>query len=768
MSLPTQETIAAPPPPIEKILATEISVTPHQIRAAIRLLDGGATVPFIARYRKEATGGLTDTHLRMLSERLEYLRELEERRISILMTLGDEKKLSPELKAALEAATTKAELEDLYLPFRSKKRTKAEAARECGLGPLADAILAAPGEKPEDLAAPFVKPEKNVVSVAEALAGAREILAERFSEEPNLTKTLREKFWTSGWLVSEPAPGAANNAEAAKFADYFQFKEQIKGIPSHRMLALLRGREEKVLRVRIEPGIPGTEPSLVDAEYTAEIARAFGLEMRRLPGDVWLLQTAREAWKYKMKLRLEVDMLMRLRDKAEVEAINVFADNLKSLLLAAPAGPRATIGLDPGFRSGVKVAILDKAGRVAQTGTIYPHEPEKEWDASIKILEQAVTQNQVELIAIGNGTASRETEKLVADLLKRHPDWKVQKAVVSEAGASVYSSSELASKELAGYDVTLRGAVSIARRLQDPLAELVKIDPKSIGVGQYQHDLNQIKLGKTLGAVVEDCVNAVGVDLNTASPFLLAYVSGLTKRTAQSIVDCRHKKGVFKNRLELLEVPDLGPKAFEQAAGFLRIRSGENPLDASGVHPESYPVVERILEKSQKAIAELMGNGTLIKSLKPADYVDEKFGVPTVTDILSELEKPGRDPRPQFKTAAFKEGVETLNDLKPGMILEGTVTNVANFGAFVDIGVHQDGLVHISELSDRYVENPRDFVKTGQIVKVRVLEIDKIRKRVALSLRLGAPPKKNPGAGGTGGASGAGGGGTSWNPVLKR
>ncbi|HTL70001.1 MAG TPA: Tex family protein [Candidatus Eisenbacteria bacterium] len=720
-------------PDIERILATELSVTSRQVWAAIRLLDGGATVPFIARYRKEATGGLSDTHLRMLAERLDYLRELEDRRRAVLENIEAQGKLTPALKEAIEAARTPSALEDLFLPFRQKKQSKAQTAREAGLAPLAERLLADPERAPEEAAAPFVDPMKNVADAGAALAGAREILIERFAEDAALIGTLRERFWNTGWIVSK-APG--KEEAAAKFSDYFNFREPLREIPSHRALALFRGRQEDFLRVSLETDGFAEYAGVKDEvghEYVAAVCERFGIRSRRRPGDAWLSETARQAWRYKIRLHLELDLMARLRRRAEDEAIRVFAENLKNLLLAAPAGPRVTLGLDPGFRTGVKAAVVDATGKVLDTATVYPHAPEDDWRGALSKLSALMRLHKVTLVAIGNGTASRETDALAAELLKANPDLGAQKAVVSEAGASVYSASALASAELPSLDVTLRGAVSIARRLQDPLAELVKIDPKAIGVGQYQHDVNQTRLEKSLGGVIEDCVNAVGVDLNTASPSLLARVAGLGRREAEDLVFRRDRQGAFKNRLELKGA--LGARAFEQAAGFLRISGGDNPLDRSGVHPEAYPVVERILAKNNVTLDQALGNARLLASLRAEDYVDETFGVPTVEDILDELEKPGRDPRPEFRTAVFKEGVKGIGDLKPGMMLEGTVTNVAAFGAFVDIGVHQDGLVHVSELADLFVRDPHSVVKTGQVVRVKVLEIDLPRNRIALSMR---------------------------------
>ena len=717
----------------EKILqtiATELNVRPQQVAAAIALLDEGATVPFIARYRKEATGGLDDTQLRALEERLAYLRELEERREAILKLIAEQGKLTPELEREIRAANTKQRLEDLYLPYRQKRRTKGQIAIEAGLEPLARALLADPGQDPQALAAQYVAPDKNVLDAAAALEGARAILAEEFSEDPNLVGQLRDYLWQHGLLYSEVVSG--QEEAGAKFSDYFAHAEPIRGIPSHRALALFRGRKEKVLRLRLD----------LPAELTQEnhpcigmVAARFDIQNLGRPADGWLWDVCRYTWQVKLLTRLETDLFMQLREAAETEAIKVFARNLKDLLLAAPAGQKVVMGIDPGIRTGCKVAVVDATGKLLHTDTIYPHEPKRDWDGSIATLAAACQRFGVELIAIGNGTASRETERLVADLLARHPELKAQKVIVSEAGASVYSASPLAAKEFPELDVSLRSAVSIARRLQDPLAELVKIEPKSIGVGQYQHDVSQTQLARTLDAVVEDCVNAVGVDLNIASAALLARVSGLSPSLAEKIVEYRDQHGPFPSRAALRNVPRFGEKTIEQAAGFLRIRNGEEPLDASAVHPEAYPLVQRILAKLQRPVEEVIGNTTLLKQVRPEDFTDERFGLPTVTDILRELEKPGRDPRPAFKTATFRDDVHTLEDLREGMQLEGVVTNVTNFGAFVDIGVHQDGLVHISELADRFVKDPREVVKPGDIVKVRVLEVDLKRRRIALSMR---------------------------------
>ncbi|WPL18633.1 30S ribosomal protein S1 [Thiorhodovibrio winogradskyi] len=710
-------------------LAEELAAHPSQVQAAVALLDEGATVPFIARYRKEATGGLDDIQLRLLEERLGYLRELEERRASILHSIDDQGKLSEELREQIESATTKQQLEDLYLPFKPKRRTKAQIAREAGLEPLADMLLSEPERDPTTEAAAFVNAEKGVADALAALEGARQILMERFAEQPDVSGRLRARLWEQGILVARVMDG--KEAEGAKFSDYFDYREPIAKIPSHRALALFRGRNQGILSLELLAG-EGDDP---DADCRHQIAAHFGIAERGRAADAWLLETVRKAWRVKLLVRLDLDLKGQLLEAAEAEAIRVFAMNLKDLLLAAPAGRLATIGLDPGLRTGVKVAVIDNTGRVAATGTIYPHAPRQQWDQSIASLAELARKFQVTLVSIGNGTASRETDRLVRDLIKRHPELGLRSMVVSEAGASVYSASEFASRELPEMDVSLRGAVSIARRLQDPLAELVKIDPKAIGVGQYQHDVNQTGLARSLDAVVEDCVNAVGVELNTASAPLLSRVSGLNTSLAENIIRYREEAGAFDSRKQLLKVPRLGPKAFEQCAGFLRINDGKEPLDASAVHPEAYPLARRIAERVGKDIKTLIGDSGTLRGLKAKDFVDERFGEPTVRDILLELEKPGRDPRPEFRAATFMEGVETLADLKPGMVLEGTVTNVTNFGAFVDIGVHQDGLVHVSMLADRFVRDPHEVVHSGQLVKVRVLEIDLERKRIALSMR---------------------------------
>jgi uncharacterized protein len=716
-------------------IAEELGVRAQQVRATVELLDEGATVPFIARYRKEATGGLDDGQLRTLEVRLGYLRELEERRQAVLDSIREQGKLTSELEQAILAADTKTLLEDLYLPYKPKRRTKAQIAREAGLEPLALDLLANPALAPEAEAAKYLNPEHGVDDAAAALEGARQILMERFAEDAALLGELREKLWSEAILVASVAEG--KEQAGAKFRDYFDYEESIAKLPSHRALALLRGRNEDVLNLTLKVG---RDEDAGHQSCEGAIARTFNIADRGRPADRWLLDTVRYAWKIKIFTRIDLDLRQRLREAAEDEAIRVFAKNLKDLLLAAPAGPRATMGLDPGLRTGVKVAVVDKTGKLLETATIYPHVPKNEWDKSIAILAALIEKHGVDLIAIGNGTASRETDQLAGDLIKRHGLAAVTKVVVSEAGASVYSASELAAKEFPELDVSLRGAVSIARRLQDPLAELVKIEPKAIGVGQYQHDVNQTQLARSLDAVVEDCVNAVGVDVNTASVALLSYVSGLTQTTSRNIVEFRDRNGPFKRRSDLKKVARLGEKAFEQAAGFLRIMGGDNPLDASAVHPEAYPVVERIILGTGKDIRELIGNAGFLRGVNAAHYTDERFGLPTVTDILKELEKPGRDPRPEFKTARFKDGIDRIEDLQPGMSLEGVVTNVTNFGAFVDIGVHQDGLVHISHLSDKFVKDPGEVVKAGDVVKVKVLEVDVPRKRIALSMKSDAAP----------------------------
>jgi len=718
---------------INRQIAEELGVREQQVEATVALLDGGATVPFVARYRKEVTGALDDAQLRTLEERLNYLRELEERRTAILNSVREQGKLDAALEAAILAADSKGRLEDIYLPFKPKRRTKAEIAKEAGLEPLSELLLTQPQNDPQAVAADFVDADKQVPDAAAALEGARAILVERFAEDADLIGTLREQMWSQGRVASTVRRGKKTAGE--KFKDYFDFSEPLHKLPSHRILAMFRGEKEEILELQIEPDVQAPAAG-VSSSYELKIMQRFGISDQGRPGDRWLAETARWAWRTKIQVHLNIDLRMRLWTAAETEAVRVFASNLRDLLLAAPAGARVTMGLDPGFRSGVKVAVVDATGKVVATTAIYPHEPQKRWDEALATLGKLAVAHRVDLIAIGNGTASRETDKLAVELVKLLPDLKMSKIVVSEAGASVYSASAFASEELPELDVTLRGAVSIARRLQDPLAELVKIDPKAIGVGQYQHDLGESRLARSLDAVVEDCVNAVGVDANTASAPLLARVSGIGAGLAQSIVQHRDANGPFKSRKALKEVPRLGPKAFEQCAGFLRIHDGEDPLDASGVHPEAYPVIRRILSATRSDIKALIGNAEIVRQLKPQTFVDDTFGLPTVTDILRELEKPGRDPRPAFKAAVFKEGVETLKDLKRGMILEGTVTNVAAFGAFVDIGVHQDGLVHISAMSKTFIKDPRDVVKSGDIVKVKVLEVEVARKRIALTLRL--------------------------------
>jgi len=711
-------------------IAEELSVNTKQVSAAVTLLDEGATVPFISRYRKEVTGGLDDTQLRQLEERLYYLRELNERRKTILDSIRSQEKLTPELEKAIIDADTKTLLEDLYLPYKPKRRTKAQIAREAGLEPLADAILEDRSLIPEQIAAGYIDAEKGVPDTAAALDGARQIIMERISEDAELLAELRERIWQKGLIYATVVTGKEQAAE--KFKDYFDYQEAINKIPSHRALALFRGRNEDLLSLTLKPGAEEKDEHDLCAQF---VARHLAIKDSSKPADAWLAETARLSWKIKLFTRIDLDLKLRLREAAELEAIRVFASNLRDLLLAAPAGPKATMGLDPGIRTGVKVAIVDPTGKLLATETIYPHPPRKQWDESIFTLAKLIQKHSVDLVSIGNGTGSRETDQLVADVMKQHGELKFTKITVSEAGASVYSASELAAKEFPDLDVSLRGAVSIARRLQDPLAELVKIDPKSIGVGQYQHDVNQFQLARGLDVVVEDCVNAVGVDVNTASVALLKQVSGLSASVSENIVAFRNENGPFVNRKQLKKVPRLGDKAYEQAAGFLRVMNGDNPLDASAVHPEAYPVVEAIIADTGKSIRDLIGQSSFIRNLNPANYTNEHFGLPTVTDILQELEKPGRDPRPEFKSVEFKAGIEKISDLEPGMRLDGVVTNVANFGAFVDIGVHQDGLVHISHLSDTFIKDPRDAVKTGDMVKVKVLEVDVERKRISLSMK---------------------------------
>ncbi|MHC5705101.1 Tex family protein [Streptomyces tirandamycinicus] len=727
---------------IEGRIAEELGVRERQVKAAVELLDGGSTVPFIARYRKEATEMLDDAQLRTLEERLRYLRELEERRTAVLESVREQGKLTDELEAQIRSADTKARLEDVYLPFKPKRRTKAQIAREAGLEPLAEGLLTDPTVEPLAAAAAFVDAGKGVADAAAALEGARAILTERFSEDADLIGELRERMWTRGRLAAKVRDG--KEEAGAKFADYFDFAEPFTELPSHRVLAMLRGEKEDVLSLELEPEEPTDGPST----YEGMVARRFDVADRGRPADKWLLDTVRWAWRTRILVHLGIDLRLRLRTAAEDEAVRVFAANLRDLLLAAPAGTRATLGLDPGFRTGVKVAVVDATGKVVATDTIYPHVPANKWDESLAKLARLAKEHAVELVAIGNGTASRETDRLAADLIAGHPELKLTKVMVSEAGASVYSASAFASQELPGLDVSLRGAVSIARRLQDPLAELVKIDPKSIGVGQYQHDLSEVKLSRSLDAVVEDCVNGVGVDVNTASAPLLSRVSGIGTGLAENIVAHRDQNGPFHSRKELRNVARLGPKAYEQCAGFLRIRGGDDPLDASSVHPEAYPVVRRMVKTTGSEVASLIGNTGVLRSLRPDDFVDETFGLPTVTDILRELEKPGRDPRPAFRTATFKDGVEKISDLASGMVLEGVVTNVAAFGAFVDVGVHQDGLVHVSAMSRTFVKDPRDVVKPGDVVKVKVLDVDIPRKRISLTLRLDDEAAAQPGGGG--------------------
>ncbi|AUZ77610.1 RNA-binding transcriptional accessory protein [Aeromonas sp. ASNIH6] len=724
---------------IEHQIAGELNARPEQVQAAVRLLDEGATVPFIARYRKEVTGGLDDSQLRTLESRLGYLRELADRRQVILRSIEEQGKLTPELARELNDADSKTRLEDLYLPYKPKRRTKGQMAIEAGLEPLADLLLSDPMKDPEQEAVRFLNAEQGITDGKAALDGARYILMERFAEQADLLEKLRDYLWHNATLRARVVAG--KEQEGAKFKDYFEHDEPLHKAPSHRVLAMLRGRNEGILNLAL---VAGDDEGASPCEGI--IAHHLRLNLQHRPADKWLQGVVSWTWKIKLSLQMETELIGRIRESAEEEAIKVFTMNLKDLLMAAPAGMRCTMGLDPGIRTGVKVAVVDATGKLVDHATIYPFEPKRQVDQSLKTLSELCQKHKVELISIGNGTASRETDRLVSDLFERYPAAKAQKIVVSEAGASVYSASELASQEFPELDVSIRGAVSIARRLQDPLAELVKIDPKSIGVGQYQHDVGQSQLARRLDAVVEDCVNAVGVDVNTASVALLNRVSGLSQTLAQNIVAYRDENGAFKSRQQLLKVSRLGPKAFEQCAGFLRIRGGSNPLDGSAVHPESYPVVERILAKLEQTVDSLLGNSSLLRTLKPADYTDEQFGVPTVTDIIGELDKPGRDPRPEFKTATFKEGVEKISDLVPEMVLEGVVTNVTNFGAFVDIGVHQDGLVHISSLTDRFVKDPREVVKAGDIVRVKVLEVDVPRKRISLTMRLdekaGQPARK--------------------------
>ncbi|MRT26500.1 S1 RNA-binding domain-containing protein [Enterobacteriaceae bacterium RIT697] len=720
---------------LSQIIAGELKARADQVDAAVRLLDEGNTVPFIARYRKEVTGGLDDTQLRLLESRLSYLRELDDRRQSILKSIDEQGKLTPELATAINSTLNKTELEDLYLPYKQKRRTRGQIAIEAGLEPLADTLWQDPSQDPEQLAAGYVDADKGVADVRAALDGARYILMERFAEDATLLAKVREYLWKNAHVVARVVEG--KEEEGAKFRDYFDHHEALSGVPSHRALAMFRGRNEGVLQLSLNAD-PQFDEAPRESYGETLIAEHLKLRLNNAPADSWRKAVVSWTWRIKVLLHLETELMGTIRERAEDEAINVFARNLHDLLMAAPAGMRATMGLDPGLRTGVKVAVVDATGKLVATDTIYPHTGQAAKAATA--VAALCAKHQVELVAIGNGTASRETERFFLDVQKQFPQINAQKVIVSEAGASVYSASELAALEFPDLDVSIRGAVSIARRLQDPLAELVKIDPKSIGVGQYQHDVSQSQLAKKLDAVVEDCVNAVGVDLNTASVALLTRVAGLTRMMAQNIVSWRDENGRFQNRQQLLKVSRLGPKAFEQCAGFLRINHGDNPLDASTVHPEAYPLVERILAATEQALNELMGNPGGLRDLNARDFTDERFGLPTVTDIIKELEKPGRDPRPEFKTAQFAEGVETLNDLLPGMVLEGAVTNVTNFGAFVDIGVHQDGLVHISSLSDKFVEDPHQVVKAGDIVKVKVMEVDMQRKRIALTMRLDEQP----------------------------
>jgi len=737
-------------------IAQELSVKPVQVEAAVQLLDEGSTVPFIARYRKEVTGGLDDLQLRDLEVRLRYLREMEERRVSILASITEQQKLTPELEKQIRTAETKTELEDIYLPYKPKRRTKGMIAIEAGLEPLADQLFADRSLKPDELALQYISADKGVPDIKAALEGARYILMERFGDDAALAGKLRTFLWEAGELRSKVVEG--KETEAEKFRDYFDYSEMLNKVPSHRALAVFRGRNESFLHVAI--GVKGVEVGQPDP-CEGMIARHFGIEDKGRAADAWLKEVVRWTWKVKLLLRMETDLLGQLREQSDEEAIRVFAANLKAILLAAPAGPKTILGLDPGLRTGVKVAVVDRTGQYLENTTIYPHVPKNDWDRSIAVLAHLCKTHAIELISIGNGTASRETDNLAADLAKRHPELKLKRMVVNESGASVYSASDIAREEFPELDVSIRGAISIARRLQDPLAELVKIEPKSIGVGQYQHDVSQVKLGQSLDAVVEDCVNAVGVDVNMASVALLRRVSGLTASIASNIVQFRNQNGAFRSRQDLLKVPRLGEKCFEQAAGFLRIMQGDNPLDASAVHPESYAVVEKIVSVTNKQVHELVGDSAFVRSLKPEQFVSDRFGLPTVRDILKELEKPGRDPRPEFKSAELLEGVEEIKDLKPGMVMEGTVTNVTNFGAFVDIGVHQDGLVHISALSKTFVKDPHSMVKTGDVVKVKVLEVDTARKRIALTMRLddplpeaGAPVRESRSAGNAANRSG--------------
>ncbi|ELA6589823.1 RNA-binding transcriptional accessory protein [Vibrio alginolyticus] len=719
-----------------RMIAQELNVRPEQVNAAVTLIDDGNTVPFIARYRKEVTGGLDDTQLRTLDSRLSYLREMDDRRQTILKSIQEQGKLTPELEQEIAQADSKTRLEDLYLPYKPKRRTKGQIAIEASLEPLADQLWNHPQTKPESEASKYLDADKGIADTKAALDGARAIIMERIAEDANLLEKIRNHLNRNAELVSRVVEGKEQEGE--KFKDYFNHNEPLSKVPSHRALAMLRGRNEGFLTLAMNAD-PEQEEGARQSYCETIIADHYGVTLSSAPADTWRKQVISWAWRIKVSMHMETELMGAMKERAEIEAIEVFATNLKDLLMAAPAGPRATLGLDPGLRTGSKIAVVDSTGKVLATETIYPHPPQKQYDKSAQIVEQLVRKYNVDLIAIGNGTASRETDSFVADVIKRG-NLKVQKIIVSEAGASVYSASELAAKEFPNMDVSLRGAVSIARRLQDPLAELVKIDPKSIGVGQYQHDVSQSMLAKRLDAIVEDCVNAVGVDVNTASAALLTRVAGLSSTIAQNIVDFRDENGRFEARTTLKKVPRLGPKAFEQCAGFLRIMDGKNPLDASAVHPEAYPVVKAISEKNNKDIKALIGDSSFLKGLHAVDYTDDNFGVPTITDIIKELDKPGRDPRPEFKTATFAEGVNSVSDLEPGMILEGVVSNVANFGAFVDIGVHQDGLVHISALTDRYVSDPREVVKAGDIVKVKVMEVDVQRKRIGLSMRMNDEP----------------------------
>ena len=725
---------------LEQTIAAEIDCRVEQVRAAVALLDEGATVPFIARYRKEVTGGLDDTQLRNLEERLGYLRELEERRTAILKSIAEQDKLTPMLEAQIREADSKTRLEDLYLPYKPKRRTKAQIAREAGLEPLADALLGDPTLDPEVTAAGYLNAEHKIESAKDALDGAKQILMERFAEHADLLTRMRTWLWQHALVRSQVAEGKAD--EGSKFRDYFDHAERLAEIPSHRVLALLRGRKEGVLRVAmtLPEELEGAEPHPCEAM----VAQSIGWTHRRRAADDWLRETVRWTWRVKLALHLETELLGRVREMAELDAINVFARNMQSLLMAPPAGMRATLGLDPGLRTGVKAVVVDATGKLLDHVTVFPHAPQKRWDESLAALGVLCVKHRVELIAIGNGTAGRETDKLAGELVRQLPDLKMHKIMVNESGASIYSASALAAREFPTLDVSYRGAVSIARRLQDPLAELVKIDPEAIGVGQYQHDVSQVKLARSLDAVVEDCVNAVGVDVNTASAPLLARIAGLNTTLAGNIVEFREQNGRFPSRKALKKVPRLGEKTFEQAAGFLRVTRGQNPLDGSAVHPEAYVVVERIAAKHGRRVEDLIGDGGFLRTLNPADYTCERFGVPTVRDIIGELEKPGRDPRPEFRAVEFREGVEDLKDLKPGMLLEGAVTNVTNFGAFVDVGVHQDGLVHISALADRFVKDPHEVVAPGDIVRVKVLEVDLARKRIALTMRLQDPSEARP------------------------